>query len=206
MDINELFHQYSLGKEIDYKSIDEETIKKLIDTIMNDKNSSTAREIVILEETGYKQIESKLDYDGIKDNDLAEVKLRNLDIRRLKNPKLNGEGSYSDYTWDRYKKHYQDNPTMLVGGFIDGKLMYIFKYKYQSMSFIDRIREKLTNYFGLENSERKPNTFLRSLSFNYTHYKDYADLVFVAPLDVLKNNENYFNKKLYKRLTEKYKE
>ena len=78
MTVEDLFHQYALGKAIDYKSLDENIIKQLVDTIMNDKNSSTARELAILKEANYKHLEGKLNYDGFNDNELVEVKLRKV--------------------------------------------------------------------------------------------------------------------------------
>ena len=199
MTVEDLFHQYSLGKTIDYKSLDEDIIKQLVDTIINDKNSSTARELAILKEANYKHLEGKLNYDGFNDNEFVEVKLRNLDTSNPRS-KLNGEGNYTDYTWERFKHHSEDNPTMLVGGFINGRMIYIFKFKYLSKGFLNRITERLTSFFGDITSVRKPNTFLRSLGFNYSHYKDDAELIYVAPKEVLENNKQYINKELYKRL------
>ena len=50
---------------------------------MNDKNSSTARELAILKEANYKHLEGKLNYDGFNDNEFVEVKLRNLDTSNI---------------------------------------------------------------------------------------------------------------------------
>lgn len=205
MTIEELFHQYALGKNINYKSLDENIIKQLVTTIMNDKNSSMARESAILTESLYNHLEGKLNYDGYKDNEYAEVKLRNYDTSNEKSSKLNGEGSYSDYTWERYEHHSLDNPTLLVGGFIDGRLIYIFKFKYKSNNFHNRIVEKLTNFFGDKSLPRKPNTYLRSLGFNYSHYKDDAELIYIAPKEILCYNEKYINKNLFKRLIDESK-
>ena len=201
MTVAELFHQYALGNDIDYSSLDENIIKQLVDTIMNDKNSSTARELAILQESKYNHLEGKLNYDGYKDNEFVEVKLRNLDTNNVRS-RLNGEGNYTDYTWERFKHHLNDNPTLLVGGFIDGRLIYIFKFKYSSEGFINRITERLTSYFGNIDNERIPNHYLRSLSFNYSHYKDDAELIYVAPKDVLEANKQYINKELYGELAE----
>ena len=205
MTVDDLFYMYAIGKDINYKSLDPSIIKELLDEIMNDKNSSMARESVILKVAGYNHLEGKLDYDGYKDDEFAEVKLRNLDTTNLKSSKLNGEGSYSDYTWERYEHHLQDNPTMLVGGFIDGKLLYIFKFKYSSKDIHNRIVEKLTNFFGDKSLPRKPNTYLRSLGFNYSHYKDDAELIYIAPKEILCYNEKYINKNLFKRLIDESK-
>lgn len=200
MNIDDLYFKYALNEAIDYKNLDEDIIKTLLNNIMNDKNSSMARESAILSCAKYIPLKSKLNYDGIKDNDFAEVKLRNYDTSRNLQSKLNGEGSYSDYTWDRYKKHLNDNPTLLIGGFINGILIYIFKVKYNSEGLQNRFKEKLTLFFGDINSKRKPNTYLRSLGFNYNHYANDAELIYIAPIDILCNNEKYISQKLYQRL------
>lgn len=200
MNADDLFYMYAMGKDIDYKSLEPNVIKELLDKIMNDKNSSMARESVILKVAGYNHLEGKLNYDGFKDDEFVEVKLKNLDTSNLKSSKLNGEGSYSDYTWERYDHHLQDNPTILVGGFVDGKLIYIFKIKYSSKGIQNRIIERLTNFFGDKSLPRKPNTFLRSLGFNYSHYKDDCELIYIASKEDLCYNEKYINKKLFKRI------
>lgn len=200
MNTSDLFHKYALNESIDYKSLDEKVIKELLEQIINDKNSSMARETAILKEAGVEPLEGKLNYDGIKNGKFIEVKLRNLDTNRENQSKLNGEGSYSDYTWERYKKHSHDNPDLLVGGFIDGKLVYIFKFGYNDNSFQNRIKDRLTSFFGDINSERRPNHYLRSLSFTYNHYSSDAELIYIAPKDFLCNNKQYINKELFKRL------
>lgn len=200
MTVDDLFYMYAIGKDIDYKSLDPSIIKELLDKIMNDKNSSMARESVILKVAGYNHLEGKLNYDGFKDNEFVEVKLKNLDTSNLKSSKLNGEGSYSDYTWERYDHHLQDNPTILVGGFVDGKLIYIFKTKYSSKGIQNRIIERLTNFFGDKSSIRKPGTYLRSLDFNYSHYKDDCELIYIAPKEKICYNEKNINKELFKRI------
>lgn len=204
MNIEDLYFKYALNENIDYKNLDEDVIKTLLSNIMNDKNSSMARESAILSCAGYNLLKGKLNYDGIKDGEFAEVKLRNYDTSRISQSKLNGEGSYSDYTWNRYKKHLNDNPTLLIGGFVDGVLMYIFKVKYNSTGLQNRIKERLTSFFGDINSERKPNHFLRSLSFNYNHYANDAELIYIAPIDILCNNEKYIGKNLYQRLMNEF--
>ena len=200
MTVDDLFYMYAMGKDIDYKSLEPNVIKELLDKIMNDKNSSMARESVILKVAGYNHLEGKLNYDGFKDDEFVEVKLKNLDTSNLKSSKLNGEGSYSDYTWERYDHHLQDNPTILIGGFVDGKLIYIFKTKYSSKGIQNRIIERLTNFFGDKSLPRKPNTFLRSLGFNYSHYKDDCELIYIASKEDLCYNKKYINKELFKRI------
>lgn len=204
MTLEELYHKYTTNQYIDFTSLEPELIKLIVQSIVNDKNSSTARELSILHEAKYTPLEGKLNYDGINGEDYAEVKLRNLDTSRINQSKLNGEGSYSDYTWDRYKKHLSDNPTLLIGGFIDGILVYIFKVKYNSEKLQNRFINKLTLYFGDINSKRKPNSYLRSLSFNYNHYDENAKLIYIAPKEFICNNKSYISKKLYERLINEF--
>lgn len=205
MNIEDLYFKYALNENIDYKNLDENIIKTLLSNIMNDKNSSMARESAILTCAGYIPLEGKLNYDGVKDEEFAEVKLRNYDTSRVSQSKLNGEGSYSDYTWTRYKKHLNDNPTLLIGGFIDGILIYVFKVKYNSKGLQARLKNKLTSFFGDIDSERKPNHYLRSLGFNYNHYADDAELIYIAPNNVLCNNKQYIGTALFKRLIDESK-
>ena len=59
-----------------------------------------------------------------------------------KNPtKLNGSGNFTDYTWTRFQEHQEENINMLVAGFVDGLLIYIFKFCFNEPSFTSRLQE-----------------------------------------------------------------
>lgn len=203
--IDKLIYFYSTDKIQEFnqtlnKENNKEIIIQLIKQFINDKNSSTARERTILYECNYQPLLSKLGYDGQNEEGFCEVKLSNCDTSKQKPEKLNGSGSYSDYTWDRYHKHLKENPTLLIGGFIDGKLIYIFKIKYDSPKLKTHFYNKLYNYFGDSHLLRKPNHYLRSLQFNYKSYIDDAELIYIASKTKLEYYKSYIVKDLYERL------
>ena len=86
------------------------------------------------------------------------------------NPKLSGQGNFTDYTWERFYKNLEDNPKMLVAGFIDGRLVYIFEFNFNEEGFLAKLRAVLSKKFP--NGENIEGEYLRSASFSF---KDYAN-------------------------------
>lgn len=79
----------------------------LLTIYFNDKNSSKLRELVAVYLAGYKPSQEKLGYNGyrqladINEVEYCEVKPQNT---QRKEDKLNGGGSFNDYTPERFEK------------------------------------------------------------------------------------------------------
>ena len=154
----------------------------------NDKNSSTLREFLLVSVSGFESIRDKIGYNGyrqasIKSKTLeyCEAKPKNINTNDWKGKsKLNGGGNFTDYSWKKLKRHKRENPLMLVGGFIDGKLIYIFRFKFKHKSFTNKIEHQLQRHFP---DGDVSGIYLRSASFGLKEYKDIKDLaieVFVS--------------------------
>jgi hypothetical protein len=142
-----------------------ELILKLLTEMSCDKNSSSFREGVTLSVLGKNQSTTKLGYDS--DDEAIEVKPKNLSLDSKK--KFDGSGNFSDFTWARHKKYLDDKVKMLVSGFIDGKLIYIFSFDYNSDCFVNEIERQLLRH--LPNGD-EINKYVRSVKFSYLHFKD----------------------------------
>lgn len=113
-------------------------------------------------------------HDAIgKKAEYCEDKPKNVNTNDPSPKKLNGGENFTDYTWARLAKNEKDNPTMLIAGFIDGRLIYIFRFPFESEGFVDRIKHQLKNKFP---DGDRSGFFLRSASFGLNHYKDISNL------------------------------
>ena len=153
----------------------------LLTTYFNDLNSSTMRELVVAVLSGYEPNPEKLGYNGFRQNTLTgtteccEIKPRNIRLdSTAKNPrKLDGGGNFTDYTWEKFERHQEENPNMLVAGFIDGRLIHIFEFSFNEQSFISRLREQLERRFPNGDISGQ---YLRSAQFTFNHYMDAESL------------------------------
>ena len=167
----------------------------------NDKNSSTVRESVIVSLSGFEPRKQKIGYNGYKTDSVSgevehcEAKPANINTNNKKVKKLNGRANFTDYTWERFEKNKCDNPLMIVGGFIDGRLIYIFKFKFNSArEFLERLEKQLQKRFPKGDME---GNYLRSASFGFKYYKECEDLeidVFVDKQE-LSNFKPLYNKR-----------
>lgn len=153
------------------------TLTDLLTAYFNDLNSSTLRETVVVRFAGFQPTAEKLGYDGYRQNadtgeiEHCEVKPKNIrsESKAKSNPKLSGQGNFTDYTWERFYKNLKDNPRMLVAGFIDGRLIYIFEFNFKEEDFLAKLKAVLSKKFP--NGENIEGEYLRSASFSF---KDYA--------------------------------
>ena len=153
----------------------------LLTTYYNDLNSSTMRELVVAILSGYEPNREKLGYNGFRQNTLTgavehcEIKPKNIrSDSTAKTPrKLDGGGNFTDYTWEKFERHQEESPNMLVAGFIDGRLIHIFEFSFNEQSFISRLREQLEARFP---SGDVIGQYLRSAQFTFNHYKDAESL------------------------------
>jgi len=175
----------------------------LLTAYINNKNSSSLREFVTVSIAGYQHNPNKLGYNGYKQNSAiggkpisCEAKPKNIqtdgyETRKTK-PKLNGEGGFNDYTFDRLNKDTKENLNLLSSGFIDGELLYILEFPFNA------VYEKLKTQVP---EKRTTGTYTRMATFNFSHYQDSQDLKTIyLNLNSIQKNQKYFNKKFYQFL------
>lgn len=183
-DLVKLIHTYGTQnhKEVDnfIKSISKTQLSNamidLLTEYFNDKNSSTLREFLVLSLHGFERLPGKIGYNGFRTSSInskvkeyCEVKPKNIitDASNDAKRKLNGGGNFTDYSWQKFARHKKENPVMLVAGFIDGRLIYSFKFPFNSTDFKDRIEEQLQRKFP---DGDRSGYYLRSAQFSFKHY------------------------------------
>ncbi len=180
----------------------------LLTEYFNDKNSSTLREFLLLSLHGFQWIPDKIGYNGFRTSSInsklieyCEVKPKNIITgSSVKNRKLDGGGNFTDYTWKKFARHKKENPVMLIGGFIDGRLIYSFKFNFKSKSFNERIEHQLENKFP--DGRDIAGYYLRSASFSLKHYVNVKQLetnVYVTA-DELQNCKGNMTRQLFECL------
>ena len=162
----------------------------LLDMYLNDKNSSTLREEITLMVSNVFSVNKKLSYDGFDVyGNHYEVKPLNIISSKPLKKKLDGSGSYNDLTWARHRKYLLERPFVLISGFIDGHLAYIFEVPYSIFS--SKIEQKLMENLGENDQKFK---YLRSFKFTY---KDWIEAspkpIFITDIEELKN-PRYYNR------------
>ena len=194
-DLMNLIENYALKK---HSEVSDELLSKpksnlvamlldLLTAYYNDLNSSTLRETVVVKLAGYIPQLEKLGYNGYSYDAIAnqktfcEVKPKNIRTNSPKSKKLNGSGSFNDYTWDKFKRHKEENPKMLVAGFIDGRLVYIFKFDFNEEGFTERLSEQLVRRFP---DGDVTGEWLRSAKFGFNNYKNAKTLKTYCPIPV----------------------
>jgi hypothetical protein len=163
----------------------------LMELYLNDKNSSTLRQIITCEVIGIKSNPNKLGYDGYESKD--EIKPKNIGSDSKK--KLDAGGNYTDLTFKRHNKYIEDNPNIHVSGFIDGLLMYVLKIPYNN----------LQNHFYSKLVKKFPNgdvtgSYLRSATFNFNNLKLCPELTIEFVRNDLDNYTKFFQKDLFNYL------
>jgi len=133
----------------------------------NDKNSSTLREWVVLQVAGCQPEPGKIGYNGYRGNTPYEVKPRNVRSDEEKRKRLNGDGNFTDFTYERLEKYLRDGARVLIAGFVDGNLIYVLEVPFESL--YDALKRQLDRHFG---GERPPGRYLRSANFSF---RDYAN-------------------------------
>ncbi len=181
MNLSELKLNYSLGdkSKINELSCDIKSslLFELLEEMSNDKNSSLFREGVTLGLLGIKQSIKKLGYDS----DILPIEVKPKNISLNSNNKFDGSGNFSDFTWKRHKKYIEDNVKMVVSGFLDGKLMFLVSFQYNSTDFVGVIERQLTKH--LPNGDEM-SRYVRSVKFSYLHFKNSETfkIEYISPL------------------------
>ena len=186
--------KYSIGKIDEIKNLDGDTKERLLLELLGemskDKNSSTFREGVTLGVLGKNQSVTKLGYDS--DDEPIEVKPKN--ISSDSNKKFDGSGNFSDFTWARHKKYKNDNVKMMVSGFLDGKVLFVISFDYNSNDFVTEIERQLTKHLPDGDASSR---YVRSVKFSYKHFNtsDSLKIEYLSP--EFKTFENKFTKPFY---------
>lgn len=167
-----------------------ENYVELLDSYLNDLNSSRLRQDITCNVIGLSSNEDKLGYDGNGTND--EVKPSNISTKGKKKSRLGCKGSYSDLTHKRHKKYIEDDAIIHISGFIDGFLMFIFRLPYRD----------LQNHFQLSLDKILPNgdipnRYLRSASFGFKQIKSCPNLQLEFSRHDIENYASLINKDLY---------
>lgn len=184
----------------------------LITMYINDKNSSTIREFITVTLAGYTHKEKKIGYNGFKQDTFSgktikcEAKPKNVDTNSDKIYKLKGAGNFSDYTFARLEKDkHEDSLNMLVSGFIDGRLIYIFEFPFSSPPFVKNLESQLEARFP--KGKDITNEYLRSAVFSYRDFIDCQQLkaIYLTSKKELENYKQYIVRDFYKFLEGKAK-
>jgi len=198
----------------------------LLTMYINDKNSSTIREFITVTLAGYNHRESKIGYNGFKQSTFVsgetvecEAKPKNIDTEEFKKyenkerktppAKLNGGGNFTDYTPKRLEKDLKEkNLSMLVSGFVDGKLIYIIEFPFSYPDFVKNLKVKLVRWQNkLNGSKNIKGQFLRSADFDYKDFIDCPNLKIIYLLEKkeLLKYRRYIIKDFYNFLEKKAK-
>ena len=154
-------------------------LKSLITLYMNDRNSSTLREMLVCNLSGFKPNNEKLGYNGYRQvfgsakREYCEVKPKNIRSGSGAKGKLDGGGSFNDFTWKRLEKWKKENPIMLTAGYIDGCLIYIMQFSFNEPSLIKRITHQLKH--RLPDGD-KEGQYVRGANFTFRHYENVQKL------------------------------
>lgn len=185
----------------------------LLTIYFNDRNSSMLREFLTTTIAGYQHCENKIGYNGFKitaagqtiDCEVKPKNIRSSDFeeynqgqRKNPPPKLNGSGNFTDYTWGRLKKDLSNAPNMLVSGFVDGRLLYILEFPFNTDTFIAKLKSQLDKRFPNGDQE---GLYLRGANFTYRDYLSSAQLLYLA--NDVESFRSYMNRIFYHELLEK---
>lgn len=186
--------KFSLGDVKSISELSEELKTNLLFEILNemscDKNSSSFREGVTLGVLGKKQSVTKLGYDS--DEEPIEVKPKNISSNS--NKRFDGSGNFSDSTWARHKKYVSDNVKMLVSGFLDGKVLFVISFNYNSPEFVKEVERHLIKHLPDGDITSR---YVRSVKFNYKHFMTSDSLKIEYLVPELSKFESKFTKPFY---------
>lgn len=177
-------------------------ILSFLEMNFNDPNFSSLAEAVPLEICGYKPYGPKHGYDGFlgesydSANEYAEQKPKKaiLEDGVVKNV-LNGGGGFADYTLARLErdKSLGDKLVLVISGFANGDLLYVYKVPHNHSTFMQRI-ENRTNKLIADGKRVVPD-------FSYMHYKDCENIQLVWLRNDIEDYQSYMSGPFYKWLT-----
>jgi len=175
-------------------------LSDIVDFYANDLNSSTIRHLATLWKAGYIPEDGKLGYAGESPQGKpCLVKTMNISNRSVNSTrKLDGGGSFSDLTHERFDKLIEADANVLVSGFCHGRLMYVFEFP------LDFIRDVIDQRLAQLPEPHEPNEYARSSKFNYSDYGNNPEIgvKYISP-DIA-GYAPYFRLEFYQYLTELY--
>ena len=88
---------------------------------------------------------------------------------------------------------------MLVAGFVDGHLIYIFEFSFNEPDFISRLQERLEHHLSKGDSI---GSYGRSVDFTFKHYKGAESLktIYIASRQKLIKVQRHIQKDMFKHL------
>lgn len=92
---------------------------------------------------------------------------------------------------------------MLVSGFIDGKLIYIIEFPFNTPDFVRNLQEKVRRWqLKLKGSTSTKGQFLRSADFDYRDYikSSNVNIVYIINRRELEKYRKYIIKEFYQFL------
>jgi len=131
---------------------------------------------------------------------------KNIDTRSSTPRKLDGGGNFTDYSFDRFYRDEEENPNMLVSGFVDGHLVYIIEFPFACPAFLEKLENQLKKWERkLVEGRQTRGQFLRSAYFNYKDYINCSGLriVYLLPKAKLEKFKEYIAPGFYQFLLEK---
>lgn len=194
MDLQQIKLAFATNKLSEITNLNSKQKEKLLFELLSeyssDKNSSSFRECVTLRVLGKNQSVKKLGYDS--DDECLEVKPKNITLDSKK--KFDGSGNFSDFTWTRHKKYSDDNVKMIVSGFVDGKLIFVLSFNYNSPDFIIEIERQLNKHLP---EGDMINRYVRSVKFSYKHFINSDSCVIEYLSSEVLKFENKFTKPFF---------
>jgi hypothetical protein len=173
-------------------------IKDLLDLNFSDPNFSSLAEAVPINIAGYLPHEKKHGYDGFKGEtyetgyEWVENKpKKSISLDGVISNKLNGSGGFADYTLRRLNddKSLGDKLYLLVSGFADGNLLYVYKVPHNYPEFMNHIENRTLKLI---------NEGVRVLpSFSYKNYEYCQDIELTWIRDDIENYYEYMSGPFY---------
>lgn len=145
------------GKEVQADPL----LLELLDIYMNDKNSSTMRELITTLLAGYDPIPGKLGRDALDTTTQKEKECKPKNYNGTSAQR--GEGCFNDYTRKRFNQDLADSLDIVGSLFVDGKCAFVVEYN------INAIQDKLDHQIH-KKCEVKGDSYVRSASWAYDSY------------------------------------
>ena len=166
----------ALGEDVDADPL----LLELLDIYMNDKNSSTIRELITVLIAGYQPIPGKLDRDALDTITQKEKECKPKNFNG-KTPQR-GAACFNDYTRKRFNQDLEDDLDIVGSLFVDGQCAFVIEYN------MDSVKDKLDKQIH-EKCEVKSNSYVRSASWAYDSYVDHESLkIHYINQDLIMNN------------------
>lgn len=174
--LQQVILDYATGKQINVDPL----LLELLQIYMNDKNSSTMRELVTVILAGYEPIPGKLGRDAVDPVTKKEKECKPKNFNGTSPQR--GEGCFNDYTRNRFNKDIEDNLDIVSSLFINDKCAFVAEYS------IDAVKDKLDKQIH-EKCEVKQNSYVRSASWAYDSWVNHDSVkIHYIDMDLIVNN------------------